>query len=97
MPLLTITRASSMIYVLRGFDHWSCYYNTANYTLTFIYWNGYNFSRHSTVWDCRVLRAGPMIFYSPTLLSHFLSSTVFIFSYFVLWVGVVLYGLGSSD
>ena len=45
--------------------------------------------------DRRVSRAGPMPFYWPKLLAHFLSPTVFPFSSFILWVGVV--GLGSPD
>ena len=36
-----------------------------------------------------------MPFYWPKLLAPFLSPTIFPFSYFILWVGVV--GLGSSD
>ena len=37
----------------------------------------------------------PTLFYSPKLPAPFFSSTVFLFSSFVLWVGIV--GLGSSD
>ena len=50
---------------------------------------------YSMVWHWRVSRAGPMLFYWPKLLAPFLSPTVFPFSSFILWVGVV--GLGSSD
>ena len=35
------------------------------------------------------------VFYWPGLLAHFFSSTIFPFSSFSLWVGIV--GLGSSD
>ena len=34
---------------------------------------------YSIVWDWRVLRVGPMLFYRPILLDHFLSSTIFFF------------------
>ena len=35
------------------------------------------------VWDCRGLRAGPMIFYWPKFLDRFLSSIVFHFLFFL--------------
>ena len=47
------------------------------------------------VWDWRVSRAGPMPFCWLSCSLLFLSSTIFPFSSFPLWVGSV--GLGSSD
>ena len=50
----------------------------------------------SMVWDWRVSRAGPMLFYWPKLLYPYCSLLLFFpFSYFCLQVGIV--GLGSSD
>ena len=46
------------------------------------------------VWDWRVLRGGPMLFYWPRLLAPFLFSPVFPSSSSFLWVGIV--GLRSS-
>ena len=38
---------------------------------------------YSMVWDWRVSRAGPMLFYWPKLRDHFLSSTIFYFLFFL--------------
>ena len=50
---------------------------------------------YSIVWDWQVSRAGLMPFYGSSCSVHFLSLTVFPFSSFILWVGIV--ELGSSD
>ena len=51
---------------------------------------------YSMVWDCRILRAGPMFFYWPKLLYLYNGLLLgFPLSTFSLLVGIV--GLGSSD
>ena len=47
-------------------------------------------TQYSMVWDRLVYRAGPMRFYWPVLHALFLTSTVFHFPYFFLYVGIVV-------
>ena len=53
-------------------------------------------TKYSMVWDWLVARAGPMHFYWPSCSFPFLSSAVFPFLFFILWVGIVGWGLRTD-